>query len=215
MEKKITDKMDGVEVQPHIQLRKGQVQPVVLTMGDPKRVDQVGQMVEGYKDLEFNREFKSLEAIQGGEKFTVISHARERDVCDLLVRPGFPAVTTPRVYQLLQQAAAQQQVTIKTGVVLTNGLFYGDQSHKENLQYWSQFTDIVDCEFQCLFLVGSVRNIETGGIATVDGSPLEWNQDNYDPTGRVVAEGKKKMLEIAIAACVDLAREYRLKEEGK
>ncbi|CDJ27235.1 purine nucleoside phosphorylase, putative [Eimeria mitis] len=32
--------MEGVEVQPHIQLRKGQVQPVVLTMGDPKRVDE-------------------------------------------------------------------------------------------------------------------------------------------------------------------------------
>jgi hypothetical protein len=42
--------------------------------------------------------------------------------------------------------------------------------------------------------VGSVRGIRTGAIATIDGSPFHWDEGDYDPEGKVVAEGKKNMI---------------------
>ncbi|CDJ44020.1 purine nucleoside phosphorylase, putative [Eimeria tenella] len=248
--------MEGVEVQPHIQLRRGQVQPVVLTMGDPKRVDEVAALCDSAEPLTFNREFKSANVVKDGQKFTVISHgigccssmicfeeliklgakciiragtcgsmkpdqvkrgdicvpfaaARDNDVCDLYIPPRMPAVATPRVFQSLLESGKQLGIPLRQGIALTNGLFYGHgKEHIENLTNWSKFTDIIDCEFQSLFLVGIGRGIETGGIATVDGSPLQWDQANYDPSGNTVAEGKKKMLTVAIHTCTKLTREY-------
>lgn len=203
---------------------QGQVHPVVLTMGDPKRVDEVTALCDSFENLTFNREFKSANAVKNGQKFTVISHgigscssmicfeeliklgakviiragtcgsmkpatikqgdivvpyaaARDNDVCDLYVPIRMPAVATPRISQALLKAGEDLKINVRSGIALTNGVFYGHgQEHIDNLTNWSKFTDIVDCEFQALFLVGIGRGIETGAIAAVDGSPLQWDQ---------------------------------------
>ena len=205
---------------------QGQVHPVVLTMGDPARVDEVKELCDSYEDLVFNREYKSANVVKNGYKFTVISHgigccgamicfeeliklgakiiiragtcgsmkpniikqgeivipyaaARDNDVCDLYIPVRMPCVATPRIYNTLYNISKQLNINTKLGIALTNGVFYGHgQEHIDNLTNWSKFTDIVDCEFQSLFLVGIGRGIETGGIATVDGSPLQWDKVN-------------------------------------
>ncbi len=58
------------------------------------------------------------------------------------------------------------------------------------------------------------RNIEandlvlSGAIATVDGSPLKWGDGDYDPHGKIVAEGKERMFKTGLEAAATLAKEY-------
>ncbi|XP_026193200.1 uncharacterized protein LOC34619139 [Cyclospora cayetanensis] len=247
--------MEGTELQPHIQLRQGQVQPVVLTMGDPKRVDAVLELCDSYEHLSYNREYKSATAEIDGEKITVISHgvgaagamicfeeliklgakviiragtcgslkpdkikpgdivvpyavARDPDVCDMYVSTRMPAVATPEVHQALIEVGKEMSIPLKPGIGLSNGLFYGGGGeHIQCLKKWAELTDFIDCEFHCLFLVGLVRGVQTGGLATVDGSPLQWDQANYDPTGSACVEGKVKMLKLALRTCSRLSKD--------
>ena len=196
----------------------------MLTVGDPNRVDAVAQLCDSYEELAFNREYRSINAVSRGQKFTVISHgigtagamicfeeliklgakviiragtcgslkpdkirtgavfvpyavARDPDVTDMYVSSRMPAVATPRIYQSLLKSGEELNIPLLSGIGLTSGLFYGyGEDFIQHLKKWSQLTDVVEMEFQALFLVGIARGIETGGIATVDGSPLQWDQ---------------------------------------
>ncbi|KAL8425143.1 hypothetical protein Efla_006104 [Eimeria flavescens] len=230
--------MDNVEVQPHIQLRQGQVQPVVMTMGDPQRVDLVLEQCESHEDLAYNREYRSVNAVAKGQKFTVISHgvggagalicfeeliklgakvilragtcgsmkpvqlergaifvpyavARDPDMTDMYVPSRMPAVATPRIYQALMNTGKDLGVQLFTGIGLCSGLFYGyGEEHEQHLKRWAKFTDIIDCEFQSLFLAGIARGVETAGLATVDGCPLQWSEVSFS-TFRDNAENRR------------------------
>ncbi|KAL8273406.1 hypothetical protein Esti_002651 [Eimeria stiedai] len=253
--------MDNVEVQPHIQLRQGQVQPVVMTMGDPQRVDMVVEQCESFENLAYNREYRSVNAVAKRQKFTVISHgvggsgalicfeeliklgakviiragtcgsmkpmklergaifvpyavARDPDITDMYISSRMPAVASPRIYQTLMKAGSDLGVNLFSGIGLCSGLFYGyGEEHDEHLKRWAKFTDIIDCEFQSLFLSGIARGVETGGLATVDGCPLQWDQSNYDPCGTACEVGKKQMIRVAIESCCRLSREFKAEAE--
>jgi len=51
---------------------------------------------------------------------------------------------------------------------------------------------MVEMEVAALFIIGTMRGVRTAAIATADGNVF--NQGDYDPHGKIVAEGKKKML---------------------
>lgn len=249
--------MENVDVQPHIQLCQEQVQPVVLTMGDPGRIDDVIKLCESHEDLAYNREYRSVNVVAEGQTFTVISHgigasgamicfeelaklgakiiiragtcgslkpekiirgdivvpyavARDPDVSDMYISCRMPAVATPRIYKSIMKAGEDLGVPLISGIGLSSGVFYSlGEEHNKHLEKWAQFTDIIDCEFQALYIVGIARGVETGGLATVDGSPLQWNQSNYDPSGTACDDGKRSMLRVAVEACVRLSRELR------
>ncbi|KAL8425142.1 hypothetical protein Efla_006103 [Eimeria flavescens] len=248
--------MQGLEYQPHINLRKDQVQPVVLTVGDPQRVDKILALCDSYEELAFNREYRSADAVVRGQHFTVISHGvgvsaslicfeeliklgakiiiragtcgslkpekiktgdvyvpyavgRDVDATDLYVPRGLPAVATPRIYDALLKAGKDLKVPLHSGVGLSSGLFYPlNDEFVQHLKKWGQLVDVVEFEFQALFIVGIARGIETGGIVTVDGSPLQWDQDNYDPKGKACDEGKTQMLRVAVETCARLRQEF-------
>lgn len=247
-------------MQPHIQLREGQVHPVVLTMGDPERLDLVASLCDSFSPLAHNREYRSATAEYKGGKFTVISHgvggsgalicfeelialgakviiragtcgslkpeklhtgdifvpfavARDPDVTDIYADPRMPAVATPRVYNQLIETGKEMGFKLHEGVGLSSGLFYVYQQEQlERLKKWAALTDAVEFELQALFLVGLARKIETGGILTVDGSPLQWDKKNYNPTGAACGEGKKQMLQVAVATCAKFSREFDSKK---
>lgn len=193
-------------------------------MGDPKRIDAVIELCESYEALAYNREYRSVNVVANGQKFTVISHgiggcgamicfeeliklgarvilragtcgslkpqkitrgdifvpyavARDPDVADMYISSRMPAVATPRIYQALLKCGEDLGITLNTGIGLSSGLFYGcGEEQTPHLVKWAKFTDIIECEFQGLFVVGIARGVETGGLATVDGCPLQWNQ---------------------------------------
>ena len=49
-------------------------------------------------------------------------------------------------------------------------------------------------ENSALFCIGTLRGIRTAAIATVDGSPFNCDDGDYNPHGFIVSEGKKKMI---------------------
>lgn len=112
-----------------------------------------------------------------GDIFVPFAVARDPDVTDIYADPRMPAVATPRVYNQLIQTGKELGVKLHEGVGLSSGLFYVFQKDQlERLRKWAELTDIVEFELQALFLVGHARKIETGGIVTVDGSPLHWDK---------------------------------------
>ncbi|VWU51831.1 purine nucleoside phosphorylase, putative [Hepatocystis sp. ex Piliocolobus tephrosceles] len=62
------------ELQRHIQISKKQTTSVVLTVGDPARVDKIKEFCDSYVDLACNREYKSIECTYKGQKFLCVSH---------------------------------------------------------------------------------------------------------------------------------------------
>lgn len=55
---------------------------------------------------------------------------------------------------------------------------------------------MVEMEVAALFIIGSMRGIRTAALATADGNVF--NQGDYDPHGKIVAEGKIKMLKCGL-----------------
>ena len=65
----------------------------------------------------------------------------------------------------------------------------------------------VEMENATLFCVGSVRGIRTGAIATIDGSPFNWDKGDYDPTGKTVSEGKIRMITTGLKVAKQIVAE--------
>lgn len=59
--------------QPHIQCAEEDVAKMVILPGDPGRVDRVAAYLDEYKEIAFNREFKSIKGKYKGMDVTVVS----------------------------------------------------------------------------------------------------------------------------------------------
>eukprot|EP00920_Eleutheroschizon_duboscqi_P039029 GHVT01093864.1.p1 GENE.GHVT01093864.1~~GHVT01093864.1.p1 ORF type:complete len:149 (+),score=6.38 GHVT01093864.1:161-607(+) len=66
--------MQTFETQPHILLRKEDVHPLVITVGDPARCEVIAKSCDSYKHLKTNREYASYEVTYRGTKILIISH---------------------------------------------------------------------------------------------------------------------------------------------
>lgn len=66
--------MQGVDTQPHIQLKPSQARPVAIVVGDPARAAIVADMCDEAIPLAYNREYRSFDCTYGGKKFIVCSH---------------------------------------------------------------------------------------------------------------------------------------------
>jgi hypothetical protein len=58
-----------------------------------------------------------------------------------------------------------------------------------------------------LFITGSVRGIRTGAIACIDGSPVLWEEGDYDPHGETVKKGKERMILTGLKVAKKIAME--------
>lgn len=46
-------------------------------------------------------------------------------------------------------------------------------------------------EMASLFCIASLRRIRAAALAVVDGSPLKWDEGEYDPHGEAVKNAKR------------------------
>ncbi|PHJ18785.1 purine nucleoside phosphorylase [Cystoisospora suis] len=248
--------MEGMEVQPHISLRKGQVEPVCIIVGDPARTEAVANLCEKKRELTFCREFRSFSVEYDGQPLTVISHgigAPGTAICceelihlgakvliragtcgslrpDLLKQgdlfvpyaaandsgyvantmpPGFPCVCTPDVFQAIVEASKEcLGKDVPTGIILTQDQFYQSAILPSKLDLWSKVCDAVEMEMSAVCTVAHARRVASGGIFTVDGSPLFWKEGDYDSSGEKTATGKRNMLKVALKAAASLRRKF-------
>ncbi|KFG29566.1 Purine nucleoside phosphorylase [Toxoplasma gondii GAB2-2007-GAL-DOM2] len=247
--------MQGMEVQPHIRLRKEDVEPVVIIVGDPARTEEVANMCEKKQELAYNREYRSFRVVYDSQPITVISHGigcpgtsiaieelaylgakviiragtcgslkpktlKQGDVCvtyaavnetgliSNILPEGFPCVATPHVYQALMDAAKELGIEAASGIGVTQDYFYQNGILPSKLEMYSKCCDVIDMEMSGVLGLCQARGIATCGILAVDGSPLQWDEGDYDATGVKATTGKENMIKITLKACANLRRQY-------
>lgn len=100
------------------------------------------------------------------------------------------------------------------GVNLTSGNFYPGPAMSGTLQVNADAGALsVEMENATLFCIGSVRGIRTAAMGTIDGSPFNWEAGDYDPHGKVVAEGKKNMIRCGLIVASNVAAEDKVQEK--
>eukprot|EP01068_Selenidium_serpulae_P002542 Selendium_serpulae@DN2531_c0_g1_i3.p1 len=66
--------MEGVEIQPHLKLKMGQVHPTCIVVGDPVRAKHLADKCEHSEELAWHREYRSINVTYKGFPLTVVSH---------------------------------------------------------------------------------------------------------------------------------------------
>lgn len=244
--------MEQVDKQPHLHLCKKDVFPVCIVVGDPARTEEYARLCEDYKELAYNREYRSFGCTYKGKKFLIVSHgvgsagaaicfreliqlgvkiiiragtcgslqnsqykqgdvvvcyaaAKEDGVTALLEPVGMPAVATPEIIDKLTEAAKEQSVIVKPAITVSSDLFYQPKAMPSTLSTWRDVgADVVEMEISTLYVLCRQYGVKTGALCTVDGSPFGWSEGDYDPLGKSMVEGKKKMGIIAITAAANL-----------
>ncbi|MHA2368834.1 MAG: nucleoside phosphorylase [Candidatus Hodarchaeales archaeon] len=134
----------------------------------------------------------------------LIPHAAIRDErTSLNLAPiAFPAVASPVVSHALETAAVDLNVPVRTGIVWTTDVFYA--TDPEEYQRWAQYGAIcVEMELSTIFIFGSVRGVQTGGIVVVDGNLAEGTMKDsgeLGDTSESFTEGEKRAIQVAIKA---------------
>ncbi len=129
------------------------------------------------------------------------------------VPSGFPAVADPEVTLALKQAAIDAGRTCRIGMVLSRDNFYRgvDISGNPDYEIMSQ-ANVLAVEMECaaLFIVGSLRGVQTGAIVAVDGNVLASDgekMDSYEPGAAPVKSAIMNGLQIALFALKRINRE--------
>ena len=147
--------------------------------------------------------------IRQGELIVTTGACREDGHSSWLVPAGFPAVSDPRICLSLYETAKAQGYKVHMGPTLTSGSFYPGPAMASTLQTNADAGAIsVEMENATLFCVGTLRGIMTGAIGTIDGSPFNWEGGDYDPHGKIVAEGKERMIKVGLSVGSELAKKY-------
>lgn len=243
---------------PHLLLSPGDISPVVLVVGDPFRTEILAKHADGgYKELKFNREYRTFNVTHKGHLITICSHGiggpgaaicfeeliqcgakiiirlgtcgslqptkigqgdivistgaiREDGCTQYLVPAGFPAVADLDVTSTLRRISREipySQGKVWAGITYTSGAFYPGPTKGDNLPVCAASGAlIVEMETSCLFTIASIRGIRAGSVAAVDGSPFEWGEGNYDPTGEKVTKAKEQMFKVGLDTAAELAQ---------
>jgi len=122
-----------------------------------------------------------------------------------VVPEGFPAVADLDLTYALRQSVQRSGRRFFQGVVLTRDGFYAGlpTAHTPDYKVLSQ-VNVLAVEMECaaLFLVGSLRRVQTAAILTVDGNVLQQMEtvESYRPEREVVRAAVGASIEIALQA---------------
>ncbi len=120
------------------------------------------------------------------------------------VPPGYPAAAAPRLTLGLIRAANRNGQAVRIGPVLTRDNFYRgvDVAAHLNYQIMSEaHVQAVEMECAALFVVGTLRQVETAAILVVDGNVLLAGletMEGYDPGHESVKKSVTAALQIAL-----------------
>lgn len=125
------------------------------------------------------------------------------------VPDGFPAVADVDVTLALRTAAAQKGGAVRTGIVLTRDNFYAGVKTNAQPDYKQlSAANVLAVEMECaaLFIVGTLRNVQTGAILAVDGNVLDEGElmGTFNPHQNVVAQAVDTAIDIALNAITSL-----------
>ncbi len=122
-----------------------------------------------------------------------------------MVPDGYPAVADIELTLALSEAAELSGRQFDRGIVLTRDLFYPgvNPDGSPNYRQMSE-ANVLAVEMECaaLFIVGSMRGVQTGAILAVDGNVLASaeSMETYDPGQPSVKAAVEAEIEIALRA---------------
>ena len=121
------------------------------------------------------------------------------------VPDGFPAVADVDLTLALRNAAALHAHPYRTGIVLTRDNFYaGIKTYAVPDYKQLSAANVLAVEMECaaLFIVGTLRNVQTGAILAVDGNVLEQGElmGQFNPHRDIVARAFTAEIKIALEA---------------
>lgn len=125
-----------------------------------------------------------------------------------MVPNGFPAVADLALAYRLSQAARRSNHRVYQGIVLTRDSFYAGlpMPHVPDYKLLSR-ANVMAVEMECaaLFLVGSLRGIQTAAILTVDGNVLEQTEtvESYQPDRSAVQNAVGLAIDLALQTLTD------------
>jgi uridine phosphorylase len=120
------------------------------------------------------------------------------------VPPGYPAAADPGLTLALMQKAKETGQNIYSGPVLTRDNFYRGVDVAGHLDYQLMSeanVQAVEMECAALFVVGSLRKVQTAAILVVDGNVLSAGSEmmeSYDPGHEKVKQAVEAALLIAL-----------------
>lgn len=143
-----------------------------------------------------------------GDNVIVWAAGKEDGVSALSETAGMPAMATYEVVKQLEKTASAlfEESPPKVGVTVTSDLFYPSEIAEMNtLKKWQAMkADVIEMEISTLFVICRHAGIDCGAVVCVDGSPLAWDEGNYDPTGKKASEGKENCYRIIFETIVAL-----------
>ncbi len=122
-----------------------------------------------------------------------------------MVPDGYPAIADLNLTQALCTAADNSGHPYNRGIVLTRDVFYQgvNPSAGPNYQQMSE-ANVLAVEMECaaLFIVGSLREVQTGAILAVDGNVLKSieSMETYHPAEAAVKAAVEAEIQIALRA---------------
>jgi len=136
------------------------------------------------------------------------SAVRRDGVTDLLIHREFPAVAHHTIVNALEKVASQKQgLTWKTGIIVTEGVFYDGMIGNTNELYAKAGCLAVEMEASVLFVIAALRGVRAGCALNVDNyifQRLENPTEGYQPHRQIVQEGTKTMCQIVLDAIVEI-----------
>ena len=116
-----------------------------------------------------------------GDIVVATSAVRKDGVSSLMISTGFPAVASLDLTLNLRRELTQNAIDHRVGIVVSSDLFYPGPLGDDLELYKRAGALAVEMECSTLFVIGTLRKIQTGALVVLDGQPLKWTDGHYDP----------------------------------
>lgn len=111
---------------PHLKIEEGKISPYVIVCGDPARAESIAKICESYKEIAYNREYRTFQVVYKQQEITVTSHgvgSAGASICfEELIKAGAKVIIRVGTCGSLQNDLSQGDHIIATAAVREDGI---------------------------------------------------------------------------------------------
>ena len=116
----------------------------------------------------------------------------------------YPAVPDAELMLGIRDRLRAQGHEPHCGVVVTSDLFYPERLSGQLELYRDARAVAVEMECSTLFVLGALHGVRTGAALVLDGNPLKWDKDHYDPRPERLAQSVDAAFEAVASTLASL-----------